>query len=75
MLSVCNFAVISKSRKTELEKSLRGHAVRPGTRSSPNHPHKADVPRAAPSIPSLPQNQHQSFPTFNLNLFCYRLSL
>lgn len=82
MLSACNFAIISKSQKTELEGSSQGHAAWPGAKSSPNPPHKAEVPCAAAFGPrssgkstAWPKNPCQSIPTFNLNVFCYRLSL
>lgn len=82
MLSACNFAIISKSQKMELEGSSQDHAVWPGARSSLSYPHKAEVPCTAAFTPSssckstaCPKNPHQSIPTFNLNLFCYRLSL
>ena len=81
-MSGCNFAVILKSQKTELEGSSQGHAAWPGAKSSPNHPCETEVPCAATFTPSssgkstaCPQNPCQSIPTFNLNLFCYRLSL
>ena len=81
-MSACNFAIISKSQKMELEGSSQGHTTWPAAKSSLSHPREVEVPRADAFAPNssgkstaCPKNPRQSTPNFNRNLFCCTLSL